>query len=74
MITFELSKVGWNTTYLQYDPTKYAVEIEANGNMMTVVARSMETGKVTRSFGAFHRVSIRTSPVPSYVGQIEIWN
>ena len=76
MITFELSKVGWNTRYLQYNPALYAVEIEANGGMMTVNARNLSDGSFSRSIGSFHRVSVRTSPVPDYVSKsdIEIWN
>ena len=74
MITLELYKRDWNTKYVQYDPKKWVVSVVHHAGGLIVEAMTYEA-KVNRSYGYFHNVHIRTSPIPGYVSKsdIETW-
>ena len=75
MIILELYKRDWNSKYVQYDPTKWAVSIIYSKGGLDVDAMSYDA-KETRSYGCFENVHIRTTPIPDYISKsdIETWD
>ncbi len=75
MITFELYKRNWNTAYLKYDPEKWAVSIHPHGDHITIEAMTFDAA-TKKSYGPFNAASIRNSPIPEYVREMDIlvWN
>ena len=75
MITLELYARNSNTKYVQYDPAKWVVSVVHHEGGVNVDAMTYDA-KAKRSYGYFHNVHIRTSPIPGYVSKsdIEIWD
>jgi len=75
MIILELHKRDWNAKYFQYNPERWVVGIEPVGHGLGINAMTKDVSE-KRSYGAFDNISIRTTPIPSYVpkSDIETWD